>query len=242
MIPEAAREITARVLQELGYVRPVEIDGDLATGQFHFEKGQFHAIDAHWQITNVRMLADLLSYAELDESSVMIPVLGDDARTASPLHALALACVHRVAHHADSDALLWILDIHLIASRLSARERAEFVAFAQARRICAVCAKGIALAEAAFGSIDPEWRARLENAALDPEPSAAFLGGLRGIDILRADAAAMPRLRLRLALLRQHAFPSAGYMLRRYDTSLRIALPFLYLHRLLTGAPRLFRR
>ena len=36
------------------------------------------------------------------------------------MDALFVACVHRVAHHDDAIDLLWLWDIHLLASRLSA--------------------------------------------------------------------------------------------------------------------------
>src|SRR5438132_4407533 len=38
MIPPAARALVARTLVALGYSRQTEVDGELTTGQFHFEK------------------------------------------------------------------------------------------------------------------------------------------------------------------------------------------------------------
>ena len=43
-------------------------------------------------------------------------------RGLSPVHALLVACIHRVAHHRGTERLIWLLDIHLLASRLEERE------------------------------------------------------------------------------------------------------------------------
>jgi len=75
------------------------------------------------------------------------------------------------------------------------------------------------------------------------EPSAAFLGGgLRQVDILKADLAATPGWTTRLGLLREHLFPKAAFMYERYGIHARLALPWLYAHRIATGLPKWFRR
>ena len=247
MIPAAARERVVRVLGALGYRRPAEVDGELSTGQFHFVRddhhGVEHALDVHWRVSNVRAFADALSYDELARDGVPIPALGDHAVGASSVHALLLASVHRVAHHGDTQNLLWLYDVHLLARGLTAAERHAFGALASSRRMRAVCARTLTLAQAAFGGLDAAWIETLAPADGVDEPSAAFVGGgFRQVDILKADLAATPRWGARVQLLREHLFPRADFMYARYGTRLKPALPVLYLHRLVTGVPKWFRR
>jgi len=61
----------------------------------------------------------VLSHDEIAERATPLPALGPDARAACGTDALVLACLHRAAHHRDSEELLWLYDIHLIACSLS---------------------------------------------------------------------------------------------------------------------------
>jgi hypothetical protein len=131
----------------------------------------------------------------------------------------------------------------LLARAFSPRERESFTQLASGRRMRAVCARTLGLAHAAFGGLDVGWIASLSQTNGAIEPTASFVGGsLRRIDILRADLAATSERSARLRLLREHLFPNPQFMYQRYGTRLRFALPFLYLHRALTGLPKWFRR
>lgn len=247
MIPASSRDVIARTLVRLGYERPVEVDGALATGQFHFQKhdrdGLFHALDIHWRVSNVRAFADVLTYEELASDAVAIPALGPHAWGPSPVHSLLIACIHRVAHHGDTDDLRWLFDVHLLARAFGPQERESLTRLAVARRVRAVCGRSLSLAQVAFGGVDADWTASLSHADAAGEPTAAFLvGAWRQVDILRADLVATPRWLARVQLLRQHLFPSSAYMYGRYGARLRPALPFLYLYRIATGLPKWFRR
>ena len=66
--------------------------------------------------------------------------------------ALFLACLHRTAHHQDAVDLVWLWDIHLLASRLTDDERTFLVDLAIARAMRGVCARGLAAAAARFDS------------------------------------------------------------------------------------------
>ena len=245
IIPTSARDATARALIELGYKRVPEAAGALTTGQFHLHKhdamGLFHALDVHCQISNVRAFANVLSYAELVSDARPVPSLGPHAWGASPVHALMIACVHRVAHHANTDSLLWLLDVSLLARSLGPPERNCFAELAGARGIRAVCRNTLMLAHAAFGGIDAEWLASLRTESV--EPTAAFLlGPMRHVDILKEDLRASPRLWQRLQIVGEHLFPSSSFMYERYGTRRKFKLPFLYAHRIVTGMPKWFRR
>jgi hypothetical protein len=64
---------------------------------------------------------------------------------------------------------------------------------------------------------------------------------MRRVDVLTADLAATARWRDRVRLLREHLFPAAAFMYERYGTHRRAALPILYAHRIVSGAPKWFR-
>jgi hypothetical protein len=245
IIPLSARDATARALIELGYQRVPEADGSLTTGQFHLHKqdalGLFHALDVHSRISNVHAFAKVLCYAELVRDARPLPSLGPHAWGPSAVHALMIACVHRVAHHGNSDSLLWLMDVSLLARSLEPHERDCFAELAGARGIRAVCESTLELTDAAFGGLDADWLASLRSETV--EPTAAFLQGpMRQIDILKQDLLASPRLWHRLQIVREHLFPRSAFMYTRYRTRRKFTLPFLYAHRIVTGMPKWFRR
>jgi asparagine synthase (glutamine-hydrolysing) len=246
MIPLEARDDVARALTGLGYERPPEADGELAFGQFHFVKtdghGLSHALDVHWRVSNVRAFADVLTYEELARDAVTVPALGPHAWAPSPVHALLVACIHRVAHHADTSDLLWLYDVHVLARSLTRAERDLLAGLAASRRTRAVCVRSLTLAHEAFGGLDLEWIESLSSADAGDEPTAAFVGGgLRQVDILKSDLAATPWAS-RVRLLREHLFPPPLYMRRRYPRWPALLLPLAYAYRIVGGAPRWLRR
>lgn len=235
-------------LERAGYAQAIETSGELATSQYHFERIEprdgLHALDVHWRIANPRVFADSVTYDRLVDRRVRLPDLGPDAWTLSPGHALALACIHRVAHHQDSENLLWLWDVHLLVSRLSDDESNAFVDLASRSATRAVCARGLTQAAQYFGTPGAEdLVARVQpREDRELEPSARFLGGgLRLVDLLRADLAATPRWHARLTLLREHLFPPVRYIRAAYAGWLTVFLPVAYAHRIIRGAPRWFR-
>jgi len=247
LISDHARTRTADALTALGYFRADEVDGDVAVAQFHFIKtdrhGVHHQLDVHWRVSNARVFADVLSYAEADHDGVPLPALGPHARAASNVHALLIACVHRIAHHDDAENLLWLLDVHLLAGAMTADERERFIQLARARQMHAVCARTIALSQAAFGKLDAAWAAGLSADAPQDEPSRAFIGGgMRQADILLSDLAATPAWADRVRLMKEHLLPAASYMRARYPRWPAVLLPAAYAYRVLCGLPRWFRR
>ena len=170
-----------------------------------------------------------------------VAALGTHALTLSRVDALFVACIHRVAHHQDAIDLLWLWDIHLLASRLSAEERVQLLGLAARASMRAVCARGLELASAQFRT---EGAAELIAAlrAERPEPSARFLGGLRLVDLVRTDLRALEGWRARVTLVGEHLFPSAAYMQSAYPRCPAAVLPLAYVHRIVRGAPKWFRR
>ena len=246
LIPANTRDLVASVLSRVGYQRPPEIDGDVAVGQFHFVKtdalGIEHALDVHWRVSNVRAFAEMLTYDELARAADPVPPLGAHAWAPTPIHALLVACIHRVAHHADTTHLLWLFDVHLLGRSLRAEDRQAFVALASAKQLRAVCARTLTLAHDAFGGLDKTWIDLLSAPDSSEEPTAAFVGGgMRRIDILKSDLGATP-WGAKVKLLREHLFPPASYMRERYPEWPVLLLPFAYLRRIVGGAPGWLRR
>lgn len=243
LIASADRETATATLTRLGYDRPSLVSGDLIMYQAPYARtdrhGVRHVIDLHWKVSNPQVFALALPAEELMAATVSIPRLHETARAPSPLHSLALACVHRVAHHSNDDRLIWIYDIHLLAERLSEPEREEFVEFAVAKQLSAVCAQGLAVTERRFhgravGLLLAQLTAQRSQSR---EPSETYAHGtMRKLDVLFSDLNALEGWRPRLKLLREHLFPPRAYMREVYGVSSPALLPLLYVWRFARGA------
>jgi hypothetical protein len=233
-----------RVLEALGYRRLAFVSGGLVLHQAPYARGDRHGVqhvvDVHWKIANPQLFADLLSYDELNAGAVRVPALGEHARAVDDLAALVLACLHRVVHHNDSVDLLWLYDIHLLATGMDERRARALAKLVADKRVGAVCARGLALAQQWFGTRLPAGLLEQLQAGGD-EACAAYLGGhLRRLDILLSDLKALPGWRGRWQLLREHVLPPASYMRASYGISNRALLPLLYVHRVARGVRRWF--
>jgi hypothetical protein len=254
----------AQVLQRLGYSRSLciaaelvgskgpsrAIDRYLASSQVSLCKtdgyGVEHVFDLHWKVSIPQVFANVLSLKELLADSIAVPSLGAAARCVGPVHALAIACIHRVAHHHGNDRLIWLYDIHLLAEALRPSEGDAFFSLAISNRISAVCAHGLSLAQRQFGTTLPAGLLeRLEGHAAPrngQEPSSAYLRRqMRKVDVLRSDLAALESWRQRFRLLAQHVFPPAAYVQKAYGVSNRSLVPALYAWRVIEGARGWFR-
>ncbi|WP_089717476.1 nucleotidyltransferase family protein [Candidatus Entotheonella palauensis] len=233
---------------DLGYTPSNAVSGELIMHQRLYTKTDVHGVnhvyDLHWKISNPVCFADLLTFDELASASVPIPALGACARTLQPVHALLLACIHRVAHHHNSRCLIWLYDIHLLVTRLTPDMQTAFLQLAQNKHVCAVCHDGLQLAQDAFHTPMPAALLEVLHAAASggsTEATAHFLHpDQRQWRVLISDWRALPRWRDQLRFLKEHLMPPANYVQRRYGTRHRALLPLLYLHRALRGLLRLW--
>ena len=103
LLREADRAAAAAALADLGYVPMNSVSGELVSYQQIFVRRMpgplSHVLDVHWRVLNPQRFAGLLSYDEIAAAAVPLPALGPGARTPAAVHALLLACVHRLAHH-----------------------------------------------------------------------------------------------------------------------------------------------
>jgi hypothetical protein len=200
--------------------------------------------DVHWSATNVPAFDAVLRFDDLQTRAIALPALGAEARGLSHVDALLLACIHRVAHHHDSDRLIWLVDIALLRERMSREKHELFWRMAAAGRVVGVCARSIAVAEE-WLSLEPrahaeEWLSDEELAR--EEPSRVFLDrGITHGGVMAASLRALP-WPARMQRLRQLAFPPAEFMRHSFGTRHPLLLPWLYAYRGLRGVARLFRK
>ena len=246
LIAPADRDAAGAALQALGYAPSNHITGTLVAHQQQYTRrdryGLMETIDLHWKITNPHVFAEALTFEELSAAARTVPELGQHARALSNVHALILACVHRVAHHSNSDLLIWLYDIHLLAGGMAAVERDEFLGLARVKRLRSICASGLDHARVRFGTTcAADWLERLHaGEAGESEPTAAFLHpGWRRIDILRSDLRSVGGWTGKMRLIGEHLFPPAAYLRSRYGP--RTPLAIAYLDRVVTGVAKWFR-
>lgn len=243
MIRRSDVEQVANILAARGYVAPPYCDGELLFCQTQLSRqdalGVSHDLDIHWKISTQSVFSDVLTYDELDQASEPVPALGPHARAAGRIHALLIACIHPVMHHRNAERLIWIHDVHLLASTLTANELGHFTSLARAREVGAICARQLGRARERFGTrIQTDVEASLTGR--DSEPSAAYLeAGRRWHHELLSSLWALTDWRSRMRLLREVLVPSPRYMYAAYNVEPdgwgRARLPGLYAHRTLRG-------
>ena len=241
-------EPAERVFLSQGWSHPAERAPELSAAQRHYVKpgpaSALRHLDVHWRIANARLFGDALSFDDLWTRAVPVPALGAAARAAGLTDALIVACLHRVAHHDDEVDLLWLWDIHLLVSRLTAQEQIELIGTARRAGLTGVCARGLDLASTAFRTpTAAPLAARLRTAGNGrTEPASRFIGGASRITMLRTDLAAVAGWRARLRLVAEHVFPPRHYMRTLYPGWPDRLLWVAYADRVARGAPGWFRR
>ena len=243
------RAVTARVLTELGYVKPNAVSGELVTYQCGYVlRDRFcveHVLDVHWRVNNTQLFSRALGYEELAPRSIPIAALGDHARGLALADAMLLACMHR-AHHlhapyriegipsSGGDRLIWLYDIHLLVGALSHQGLVEFARLAGQKGMRAVCGDGLLKARECFGTRIPEEVLHSLSRTGPKEPSEAQLQAGKARRLL-TELRSLPRWRDRVTLLGEHLFPPPAYMLEKYALTSRAWLPMLYLQRGIHG-------
>jgi|GEM_PF-150110 len=229
------------VLCSRGYVETDALStGELVSHQAAWERRDgvlHHVVDVHWRMANPQIFAHALGLDDLWADSKLLPALDPAARGPSNVHGFVLAAVHRLAHHQNHERLVWLYDLHLLASAFDRDEWAALVATARTARVAAVCRDALVKARETFGSDVPaEVLDCLDRGEV--EPTGVYVAARQDrIDVLRSDLEALA-WRDRLRLVREHLFPPVTFMLYRYRVRRRSLLPALYAHRLVSGAYR----
>jgi hypothetical protein len=245
LVAPASRARAAATLAALGYTRPPMTAGRYVMHQeMHVRPDPVvgeHVVDLHWRLANPNLLAGLPDHAELRGRAARVVLPDGVVTVASSADALVLACVHRAAHHAGSEELLWLYDIHLVASRLAEEEWTLAVSMARRAGVLAVLRQGLELSARAFGACAPP-PVREELASAGREASTVFLRtDLRPLDRLRADVATLGPAR-GARLIAEHLFPPASYMREKYGLESATMLPLAYARRIVRGASGWWKR
>ena len=182
------------------------------------------------KISNLQVLAGRVCWEGLWGGRVGVDALGSAAATPDDVHALLLALVHRAGHHPGSQNLLWIYDLHVLASRLRPEEMTQLQELAAARGLGQVAADGLALARDRFGNraadaVIDALRARRGGGCQDIETLQQ--GSWTQARLLRLNLDALPNWRARGRLIREHLQP-ASYMRARYGVQSNVLLPGLF--------------
>lgn len=257
LVPALKRDEADAALVSLGFDRCAGISGEFVSYQAGYAKtssdGAEHVIDLHWQISNSALLSRLFSHGELLRRALPLSRLSRRAQGTGLVDALVIACLHRQVHthspyyvdgtpHYSADRLIWLHDIHLLASALAQQDWDEVVRLARQKALCAVCLDGLETTRRRLGTELPERVLQALSQRDAPERPAIYL---RAGPLHRQwmDLRALPGLAPKLRLVKELALPSADYMRSRHPEARRGALPWLYLRRGIGGSlDRLFVR
>jgi hypothetical protein len=233
------------LLESLGYARRNTLSGEFVGYQHcchrQLSPGVHQVLDCHIRINDYLFFADALGFDELVEHSVALPQLAASARTLGPVHAMLMACLHRVATmpFGNADRLIWLFDIHLLGHSFDGNQWVEFLALARDRALCGSCVHSLYAANEHFPlSVPAQVMAELERTAAKElfKPGQEMKRWKYYLHALKS----LPGWRNKARLLREHFLPSPSYLMEKYDTSNRILLPFLYVRRVLEGWRRYF--
>jgi hypothetical protein len=243
----AAREIFAA----LGYQSGDALADDRIHAQACYYRnddyGVEHCVDLHWRSSNTYIFRDTFDFDELWDASIAIAALSKHGRGLGAAHALLLACVHRLTHlqapyyvdgaaYYDSDRLIWLYDIHLLAQSMSAAQWRRLFEIARDKGLTEICVDGLLAARGALGTELPA--AAMEPPSLQGSAAAAAVADFAlprwRWELLALRAA--PSWRARAKLLAANLFPRVDYMQARFRISQRYHLPLYYFRRVIEGA------
>jgi hypothetical protein len=241
LIAPASKSTTMEVLTAHGYSRSARTSGAVILGQFEFERrlrsGVTHYVDVHWRPVAPLIFERAFDLRGLSAAAAAIPALGPHARGPSLPDALALACVHLVAHHWHQILLVWLYDIRLLADAIDERGRRHLVDRAIAGSYTVVLTAALRTARQYFQSAGLDRAiAAIAPHVNEGEAAAAFTrDGRRKVDDLWLDLRHAP-WRQRAQLLREHVLPPPDYMRARFGGP----VPLAYAKRVLRGVRNWF--
>jgi hypothetical protein len=228
------------VLKQAGYRSEPQLTDPTITGQQLYSQPVFgltHFVDLHSRPLNPLAFGDLPGFDELWTGGVAIPALGPRTRVPGPVHALLLACAHRVAHHTETEHPQWLVDIDRLARVLDDAAWSAFGVVARRSRCARVCASELRRAQRTHGTPVPECVLSALSAA-GSEPTARHLRSLGWLHVQWLNLRYARSWADRLALIGAHLVPPPDYMRTRFDLAPQQSLIWPYTRRVIRGASR----
>ncbi|MFC1775851.1 nucleotidyltransferase family protein [Pseudomonadota bacterium] len=233
------------LLKSMGFLRQNTLSGEFV-GYQHccyrpLGQGFQQVLDCHIRINDYQFFADAFSFDELYAHAVPLPQLAESARTLGPVHALLMACMHRVGTipFGNADRLIWLFDMYLLARSFSDDQWQEFLALARQRQLCGSCVHSLEAARGFFPIVVPgDLMTEMQQfAKKEPfKPGQEMKRWRYYFHVFKS----VPGLRNKAKLVQEHFLPSGDYLMQKYQTSNRFALPFLYVRRVFGGLRRYF--
>ncbi|MFT5390079.1 MAG: hypothetical protein ACI8PT_000262, partial [Gammaproteobacteria bacterium] len=188
---QCSAERLAHRLRDRGYQRPNAIDGTHISQQSTYVKPGLptHRIDLHWRISNSRYFAAALAHEELVRDAIPLAQISPHAKGLSPCHALMHACLHRIghAHEGLANRLIWLYDIHLLATELGPSGLRTFASAAVNAKVAALCLDGLCASREHFLTDLPEpLEKELRSASKREDVSAQTFRTRLGVELLQA--------------------------------------------------------
>jgi hypothetical protein len=223
------------VLSSLGYEPIIAHDGGLVsyqTGMAYADECRVtHTVDIHWNLSNRHEFQDILAFQFIRESAVSVPRFSFPVYAPNQIHALCLACLHLVGHHADSPRLIWLYDMQLLLQRMQEQEIDEFVELTRSRALGDVTCRALTEVSRHFDDKTAlNIMTRLGHGEGLPMPEESRLA------LLMSNIHSFPTLSAKYKYLLALAFPSQEYIRNQYQPRSRLLIPWYYLYRIFNGA------
>jgi hypothetical protein len=238
--------IARDLLTNRGYQQPNAVSGNLVSNEFICYRttgmGITHNLDMHWHLNNDYFFANAFGFEELAQNAISVPNLGKNARSLGPVHALLLACMHRIAHlkTGEGNLLFWLYDIHLFSEQFSEEQWEYFEKLTIERNLENSCLDSLKATRKAFDTKIPEnilqaLKIHTEKGGYAPQ-NASYIWQTQLMNYQ-----SLPGWREKIQLLREHLFPAPDYMVEKYQIKHASMLPAFYALRITQGIPKLFR-
>lgn len=234
-----------KAFKKLKFEKLFAIEGELLSYQSTYSRvltGNVALnIDMHWRINNRQILAKTFSLAELSERGTSVASLNHAVLIPSAVDSILLACIHRIGHHANDERLIWLYDIHLLASGLTEDEWEELCLLCEDKRLAAITLEALRTCQDLLGTpLTSQTLSLLKNLAKRNEPSKLFLQRqLSEWQIFKQDFKALKSIKLQFQLICEHLFPEKDYIREQMGTD---NLAKGYLIRLWRGLKQLLKK
>jgi len=198
------------IFKELGYKEAVAVSGKYISYQTSFTKvvtpDFIHTLDVHWRINNRQILSNCYD---------LISINGKPANTPCRIDSILLAAIHRKGHHAETERLIWLYDIHVVSESLSEKQWLELAAKARSKKIAALTLNALEMTHELLDTKIPRVVFKtLKHESVKDEVSKVFLNEKKSeLAVFWTDMKhGLPDWSSRLTLLKEHIIPSKDYL------------------------------